>query len=116
MRAVFGSAICLVALIGCASPPQPVASNAVSGPPTAVKETDDQRAQRLINHSIESGESIATAEGNKLVCRQESVTNTRLKSRKICLTQAQWAERSDNAKDAFRDTMKGGEALPPRGN
>jgi hypothetical protein len=91
-------------------------TTAVSGPPRAAKETDDQRAQRLINHSIESGESISTAEGHKLVCRQEAVTNTRLKNRKICLTQAQWAERSNNAKDAFRDTLKGGETLPPRGN
>ena len=116
MRAAFGSAVCLFTLIGCASPPQPVASAATGTPATAIKETEDQRAQRLINHSIETGESIATAEGSKLICKQERVTNTRLKNRKICLTEAQWAERSSNAKEAFQDATKGGEALPPRGN
>lgn len=113
MRAAFGLSVCLVVLIGCASP-KPAATTAgplASGP---VKETEDQRAQRLVNYSIESGESISTAEGQKLICREERATTTRLKNRKICLTQAQWTERSNSAKDAFQNTVRDAQVPNPK--
>jgi hypothetical protein len=102
----------LFALAGCASP-KPVAPSAG---PAAAKETDQQRAERLINYSVASGEPINTADGQKLICKQESVTNTRLKNKKICLTPEQWQARTDNAKDAFKDARDAGDYLPPEGN
>lgn len=113
MRAAVGLSICLLSLIGCASP-KPAPTEAA--PVAAIKETDDQRAQRLINYSVESGEAINTADGKKMVCKQESVTNTRLKNKKICLTAEQWAERTNNAKDGMRQAINDSQALPPRGN
>jgi len=116
MRAASGlsvslcSSICLFALIGCASP-KPVPSDTPAV--TAIKETDDQRAQRLINHSVDSGDPINTADGKKMICKQESVTNTRLKNKKICLTEAEWLARSNNAKDGMRETMRAGEYVQP---
>ncbi|MFC4309553.1 hypothetical protein ACFPN2_10725 [Steroidobacter flavus] len=108
-----GLSVCLFTLIGCASP-KPAAPEA--GPAVAAKETDDQKAQRLIKYSVESGEPINTADGKKLVCKQESVTNTRLKNKKICLTPEQWQARTDNAKEGVQDATRSGEYLPPKGN
>jgi hypothetical protein len=110
MRAALGLSICLFALIGCASP-KPAPTDAT--PVAAAQETDDQRAQRLINYSAESGEPINTADGKKMICKQESVTNTRLKNKKICLTEAEWLARSNNAKDGMRETMRAGEYVQP---
>jgi hypothetical protein len=101
----------LVALVGCASP-KPAAPNAGT---EMAKETDQQKAQRLINYSVESGNPINTADGQKLICKQESVTNTRLKNKKICLTPEQWQARTDNAKDSFKEARDAGDYLPPEG-
>lgn len=113
MRAASGLSVlsvCLVALIGCASSP-PAAPTA--GPAAAAEETDEQRAQRLINYSVESGDPINTSDGKQLICKQEGVTNTRLKSKKVCLTPEQWQARTDGAKDGVRDTMRAGEYVQP---
>jgi hypothetical protein len=83
---------------------------------TPKQETEQQRAERLINYSVASGEAINTSDGKKLVCKQESVTNTRLKSKKTCLTEDQWLERSANAKDGFQEAKRAGDGLPPKGN
>jgi hypothetical protein len=114
-RSSICSSLCLLALLGCAAP-KPAATIANAGPTRDMPETEAQRAQRLINHSVESGDAIATAEGEKMICKKESITNTRLKSKKVCLTQEQWAARADNAKEGFSEARRGGEELPPRGN
>jgi hypothetical protein len=115
MRAAPGLSVlsvCLVALIGCASsPPAPT-----PGPAMAAKESDDQRAQRLINYSVESGEPINTADGKKILCKQESVANTRLKNKKICLTRDEWLARTNSAKESMQEALRSGQELPPRGN
>lgn len=111
MRSVISLSVCLLALIGCASPKP--AETGVG--PAMAKETDQQRAQRLINYSVESGEPINTADGKKMICKQESVTNTRLKNKKLCLTEEQWQARSANAGDSFKEARDAGEYLPPEG-
>lgn len=117
LRSSICSSLCLLALFGCAAPkPATTTTTANVGPTRDIPETDAQRAQRLINHSVETGDPISTAEGQKMVCKKESITNTRLKSKKVCLTEEQWAARSDNAKDGFQEARRGGEELPPRGN
>lgn len=104
-----GLSVCLFALIGCASP-KPAAPTAA-----AAQETEQQRAQRLIDYSVESGQPIHTADGKKIVCKQESVTNTRLKNKKICLSQDEWVARTDNARNGLGEAIKSGESLPPEG-
>jgi hypothetical protein len=107
MRSLIYPTLCLIALSGCASPPPKQATPA---------QLADERAQRLINNSIENGDAINTADGKSLICRQETVTNTRLKNKKICLTEEQWRERTNNAKDGLDDARRQGEYLPPKGN
>jgi len=100
-----------VALAGCAAPkpaPPPVASVG----PAPLSEND--RAQAMIAKSIETGQPIVTNDGRALVCKQESVTNTRLRNRKVCLTKEEWAKRTDSARDAFKESDQPG--LPPKGN
>ena len=110
MRKLICSSICMLALLGCASP-QTAPTNAIATASTQ-KESDDARAQRLINHSVETGEAINTADGKKLICKRESVTNTRLKDRKICLTEDEWLARTSNAKDGFREAASKSEFIP----
>lgn len=111
------SSICTLLLLGCASPaPAPSAAMATTATTTPKQETEKQRAERLINYSIASGETINTSDGKKLVCKQEAVTNTRLKNKKTCLTEDQWLERSANARDGFQEAKRAGEQLPPKGN
>lgn len=111
MRPLFWSSICtslcLLALLGCAAPKPAATTASVSAP----AETDAQRAQRLINHSVETGEPINTADGKKLICKQETVTNTRLKNKKVCLTQDEWLARTNNARDGLDDARRSGEYL-----
>jgi hypothetical protein len=99
-------------LIGCASP-QPTQALVVS---ETAPMSEDAKAQALIAKSIETGKPVMTSEGRLLVCKTESVTNTRLKDRKVCLTKEEWSARTDSARDAFQDTKRGSEELPPRGN
>ena len=51
------------------------------------------------------GSGGATNKDGK-VCRTESVTNTRLKTKTVCLTPDEWTAREEAAKDAFRETNK----------
>jgi hypothetical protein len=106
------ASLCLLALLGCASP-KPAANTAGMGD---TRDTSAERAQRLINYSVESGEPINTAEGKKLICKQESVTNTRLKTKKTCLTEEEWMARTNNAKEGIHEATRAGEYLPPKGN
>lgn len=118
MHKLICPSICMLMLVGCASPgPAPSATAAATATTATPKqESEKERAQRLINYSVASGETINTSDGKKMVCKQESVTNTRLKNNKICLTEDQWLERSANAKDGFQEAKRAGDHLPPKGN
>jgi hypothetical protein len=116
LRSSICSSVCLLAMLGCAAPKPVTTTTANVGPTRDIPETDAQRAQRLINHSAETGEPINTAEGKKLICKQESVTNTRLKTKKTCLTEDEWIARTNNAKDGLHEATRAGEYLPPKGN
>jgi hypothetical protein len=108
LRSSICSSLCLLALLGCAAP-KPAATVASATP---APETDAQRAQRLINYSVESGEPINTSDGKKMICKQETVTNTRLKNKKVCLTEDQWAERTNNARDNMGEAQRVNTQVP----
>ena len=44
----------------------------------------------------------ATADQDKVVCRSESQTGSRLDSHRICMTRSQWAERQRNAQNDLK--------------
>lgn len=114
MRVLFGIvAIAFVGtLIGCASP-KPTQALVVS---QTAPMSEDAKAEALIAKSIETGKPVMTSEGRLLVCRNEQQTDTRLRNRKVCLSKEEWDARTDSARDAFQDTKRGSEELPPRGN
>src|SRR5262245_54016041 len=58
------------------------------------------------------GEPMKKKDGTTVYCRRESVTNTRLRDRKVCLTKEEWAARTDSATEAFNDANK--QPMPPR--
>ena len=54
----------------------------------------------------------ATGSGNEMVCERQAVTGSRLGSRKVCMTRAQWADlrlqdRQEIEKAQTRRGMKG---------
>jgi hypothetical protein len=72
-----------------------------------------EKATAQIAQTPAAQETAATSPSDsKIVCREETVTNTRLKNKKICLTKAEWRAREEAAKDAFRDANRHG--VPPR--
>lgn len=46
-----------------------------------------------------SGDEGASAPRERLICRTEDVTRTRVRRNRVCLTQAEWDERRNNARD-----------------
>lgn len=44
--------------------------------------------------------------GEKVVCREEMVTNSRLRKNKICLTEAGWHARRDGARDKWEEMRR----------
>ncbi len=83
---------------------------------TAKKQTT-RSAQRLIDYSVESGEPINTADGKRLICKQESVTNTRLKNKKICLTPGRSGRPAPTARrTGMRDSLRASGHVQPGHN
>jgi hypothetical protein len=86
----------VLGIAGCASsPPQP------SAPATTAPAGQAESAQT----AQASGSGGVTNKDGK-VCRMESVTNTRLKTKKVCLTPEEWFARSNTAQDAMNDMTK----------
>lgn len=97
--------LCLLA--GCASNEQTISTTPAS----------DEEAAALIEQATLSGRPVLQSNGKRaqeVLCRRESVTNTRLRTRRVCLTAAQWQEREMATRDALNQADRPG--LPPRGN
>lgn len=97
----------LCVMTGCTTPGQPISTTPAS----------DEQAAELIAQAAASGEPVLVSDGKEakeVYCRQESVANTRLSSRRICLTAEQWQERGRATREALRDATRHG--LPPTGN
>jgi predicted secreted protein len=48
------------------------------------------------------------ADPNQIICRREQVTGSLVQTRKICLTRADWAARSRNAREASEQAQQQG--------
>ena len=49
--------------------------------------------------------TAAASDANKVVCHNEEVTGSRLGNVRICMTRAQWDERSANDRATFQGTL-----------
>jgi hypothetical protein len=108
--------LALLIAAGCASAPETpsapaAAQSATAGQTTAQTATAQtapagqaSQTQAPTAKKASGGGGVANKDGK--VCRTESVTNTRLKTKKVCLTQEEWMAREEAAKDAFRETAK----------
>jgi hypothetical protein len=84
--------------------PVPATSVAKAESAQAAQTSQTAQAQTQAAKPAKGGGGVANKDGK--VCRTESITNTRLKTRKVCLTPEEWQARSDTAQDAFRETAK----------
>lgn len=83
---------------------------------TSTPATDEQAAA-LIEQATATGAPVLQRDGDRaqeVYCRQESVANTRLRTRRICLTAEQWQERGMATREALHDANRHG--LPPTGS
>jgi hypothetical protein len=104
--------LALLFAAGCASAPETPSAPAAGAQSATAGQTTAQTApagqasqtQAATAKKASGGGGVANKDGK--VCRTESVTNTRLKTKKVCLTQEEWMAREEAAKDAFRDTAK----------
>lgn len=54
----------------------------------------------------------AQSDVNKLICKREEEIGSRLASKKICLTQQQWRERADDARDQVQRVQQQASTRP----
>jgi hypothetical protein len=97
--------LALFVAAGCASTPATPPAPAAPGAASATAQSQPAAsAQTAATKKATGGGGAANKDGK--VCRTESVTNTRLKTKKVCLTPEEWMAREEAAKDAFRETAK----------
>jgi hypothetical protein len=96
--------LALLVAAGCASAPTTPPAPASSAQSATAQSESAPTAQTAATKKASGGGGAANKDGK--FCRTESITNTRLKTRKVCLTAAEWSSREEAAKDAFRETAK----------
>ncbi len=89
----------IVLLGACAGAPEKTAK--VVPPPQDV--TLDE-----LNTAIEQGKEIQNEKGEKVICRREAKTGSRLARETICMTQAQWTQVSEESQRATKKSMRQG--------
>jgi len=52
-------------------------------------------------------------DGDKVICRRERVTGSRIAMQKVCLTGKEWDARLRRTQDGMRDMGRGGASAPP---
>ncbi len=55
----------------------------------------------------------AVADANKVICHNEEVTGSRLGNVRVCMTKAQWDERSAADRQNFESTLNSNNATAP---
>jgi hypothetical protein len=114
----------LLIIAGCATQPAPAPTMAgtaatpvpaVSAAPADSSQAGSTQASARTKDEIEYGREGKKKDGTVVYCREQLVTNSRLRSQKICLTKEQWVARERNAREAWREEANRS-ALNPRGN
>ena len=76
-----------------------------------------QDAAPLSQPVTETAAADAAPEKEKMICRRESVIGSRAKKRKVCLTQAQWAQAARDGNAFARSVVESGRSgmwdVPP---
>ena len=92
-------AACVLSLAACAGkPPQ---KDKVVEKPTDM--TMDE-----INVAIENGVQLQNEKGEKMVCRREAKTGSRLARETICMTEAEWLKVSEESQRQTKKSMRSG--------
>lgn len=62
--------------------------------------------------------AVATEEkqGEKVICRRETVVGSRVQKRKVCMTRSELTKLENGTRDGMADYLKQGTAGAPRGN
>jgi hypothetical protein len=90
----------LLSLAACAGKP-PEKSAKVAAAPTDM--TMDE-----INVAIENGVQLQNEKGEKMVCRREAKTGSRLARETICMTEAEWLKVSEESQRQTKKSMRSG--------
>ena len=110
---VQSSLLCLmvIAVAGCASQQQPTAAapDAAAKPAAPEAMTD---AQRLAAAQA-AGYTIVNDEGKTLYCRKEMQTGSHARYKKSCLTEREWEQMANSARETMRDVAR--RQPPPQG-
>ncbi|MGX7895369.1 hypothetical protein [Tsuneonella sp. HG222] len=64
-------------------------------------------AQTTSGQETSSSDKAAAASEEKLICRSDKMTGSRLKVRKVCMTKAQWDELAVNTRKGLNDYSRG---------
>ena len=56
--------------------------------------------------SVEASQAAEAPKIEKKICKREQATESRMGSKRICLTAAEWKERQNQAADAFGGAYK----------
>ena len=92
-------AACVLSLAACAGkPPQ---TDKVVEKPTDM--TMDE-----INVAIENGVQLQNEKGEKMVCRREAKTGSRLARETICMTESEWLKVSEESQRQTKKSMRSG--------
>jgi len=98
---------------GTAATPAPAAA-AIAAPADS-SQAGSTQAVAPTKDETEYGKQGKKKDGTVVYCREQLVTNSRLRSQKICLTKEQWVARERNAREAWREEADRS-AMNPRGN
>lgn len=85
-------AIALVALAGCAQTPATRQAAAPAAPAPA--------AQAAASPQVAATPAAADADGDRVICRKDEATGSRLRSANICKTKREWDQLREEAKRA----------------
>ena len=92
----------LLSLAACAG--KPTQTDKVVEKPTDM--TMDE-----INVAIENGVQLQNEKGERMVCRREAKTGSRLARETICMTEAEWLKVSEESQRQTKKSMRSG-AIP----
>ncbi|MEX6633852.1 hypothetical protein [Hyphococcus lacteus] len=102
-RSLFSILVGLALVVGCATTGS-TDGNVQSSALTAEAASDSNAAT--------ADEQSEVDDGDKVICRRERVTGSRIAMQKVCLTGKEWDARLRRTQDGLRDVGRGGAAAP----
>lgn len=107
-------AVTVLALVACASDPEPAAANVETRARLADAVASDQPVTdaEVLEAAIDAGYELSYRDGERVYCKNEQVFGTRVRERYICLTAAEMAALRKDTQDWMNEASR--RTLPPR--